>query len=177
MKINYKLATFAGGCFWCMIQPFNVHGVYEVVAGYTGGNEKNPDYEKVSSGKTGHLEAIQIKYNPKEITYEKLLELFWKQIDPTDSEGQFADRGRQYKTAIFYHDKTQKKIANNSKKELKKKFGKIATMIKKSSEFYSAEEYHQDYYKKNPISYKTYRNLSGRDEYREKVWDLGKNKR
>ncbi|MEK6872428.1 MAG: peptide-methionine (S)-S-oxide reductase MsrA [Nanoarchaeota archaeon] len=168
---SYKLATFAGGCFWCMVQSFNIPGVYEVIAGYTGGKVKNPSYEEVSTGKTGHYEAIQIKYNPKEITYKELLEIFWRQIDPIDDRGQFSDKGPQYKTAIFYHDQSQKILAEESKQKLEKseRFNKIATEIKKASEFYPAEEYHQNYYKKNPINYKMYRYASGRDDFREKV--------
>ena len=168
-----KLATFAGGCFWCMVPAFSSRkGVYQVISGYTGGKEKAPSYEQVCAGKTGHLEAIQISYNPGEISYKDLLDIFWKQIDPTDDRGQFADRGNQYKTAIFYHDEEQKKLALESKKMLEKsgKFSKIVTEIKKASEFYKAEEYHQNYYKKNPVQYKTYRYFSGRDEYIEKVW-------
>lgn len=169
---KYKKASFAGGCFWCMIHPFNVDGVYEVVAGYTGGNEKNPNYEKVLTGETGHYEAIQIKYNPKKISYQELLEIFWRQIDPTDDKGQFSDKGPQYKTTIFYHDKSQKKIAEESMRKLKDsgKFKEIFTEIKKASKFYPAEEYHQGYYKKNPINYKLYRYRSGRDFYLDKVW-------
>lgn len=172
---NYELATFAGGCFWCMVQPFNVNGVYEVIAGYTGGKVKNPSYEEVSAGKTGHYEAVQIKYNPKKITYEELLEIFWGQVDPTDDKGQFSDKGSQYKTAIFYHDNKQKLLAEKSKKELEKsgKFNRpIMTEIKKSPEFYPAEEYHQNYYKKNPTGYKMYKYASGREDFKEKVWGV-----
>lgn len=164
---NHKIAVFAGGCFWCMMQPFNVPGVYGVVVGYTGGKKKNPSYEEVSTGETGHYEAVQIKYSPREISYKKLLEIFWRSIDPTDSEGQFADKGQQYKTAIFYNDEEQKKLAEKSKKELEKskfKNSKIVTEIKPAVIFYPAEEYHQDYYKKNLVQYKTYRHLSGRDD-------------
>ncbi len=172
---NYELATFAGGCFWCMIQPFNIYGVYGVIAGYTGGKVKNPSYKEVSTGKTGHYEAVQIKYNPKKIKYEKLLEIFWRQIDPTDDNGQFADKGLQYKTAIFYHNKNQKKIAESSKKELEtsKRFNKlIVTEIKPAIKFYPAEEYHQDYYKKNTLNYNIYKSASGRDDFKDKFWRL-----
>lgn len=170
MKNKYKKASFAGGCFWCMIQPFNVRGVYEVVAGYTGGKEKNPSYEEVSTGETGHYEAVQIKYNPKEISYKGLLEIFWRQIDPTDDKGQFSDKVPQYKTAIFYHDEFEKKIAEESMRKLKSsgKFKEIFTEIKKASKFYPAEEYHQDYHKKCLIKYKIYRLNSGRDSYIKK---------
>lgn len=119
---NYEKATFAGGCFWCMEPPFeNLDGVIEVISGYSGGDMKNPTYEQISTGKTGHYEAIQIIYNPEKITYEKLLEIFWKNIDPTDAEGQFADKGPQYRTAIFYHNYKQKELAEKSKDELEKK--------------------------------------------------------
>jgi len=171
MKI--QKAIFAGGCFWCMIPPFqNLKGVVGVMAGYTGGREKNPTYEQVSSGKTGHYESVQVSYDPEKIIYEKLLEVFWQQINPEDETGQFADRGAQYKTAIFYHDQQQKIKAQNSKKELGNsgKFNVIATEIKKASEFYVAEEYHQDYAKKNPIRYKLYKLASGRDQYLKSKW-------
>jgi len=171
MKI--KKAVFAGGCFWCMIPPFqNLRGVKSVIAGYTGGPEKNPTYEEVSSGKTGHYEAVQVSYQPEKISYEKLLEVFWKQINPEDIGGQFADRGKQYKTAIFYHNSSQKKLAEQSKEKFwaTGKFSAIATEIKKSETFYPAEEYHQDYAKKNPIRYKFYKLASGRDMYLKSKW-------
>ena len=167
-------ATFAGGCFWCMEPPFEkLDGVSQVISGYTGGNEVNPTYQEVSAGKTGHMEAIQIIYDPSKVTFSELLEVFWRQIDPTDPGGQFADRGSQYKTAIFYHNDEQKELAQKSKKDLEAsgKFTKpIVTPIIKATEFYNAEDYHQDYYKKNPIRYKYYRYNSGRDQYLEKVW-------
>jgi len=171
MKI--EKATFAGGCFWCMIPPFqNLKGVISVIAGYIGGRKKNPTYEEVSSGKTGDYEAVQISYDPKKISYKKLLETFWKQIDPEDVGGQFADRGTQYKTAIFYHDQQQKIQAQNSKKELENsgKFNTVLTTIKKAEIFYPAEEYHQDYAKKNPMKYKLYKLASGRDQYLKSKW-------
>ena len=168
-------ATFAGGCFWCMEPAFKLlKGVNEVVSGYTGGKEKDPSYEQVCSGETGHLEAIQVTYDPEETGYQDLLEVFWRQIDPTDDEGQFADRGKQYKAAIFYHDEEQKKIAEQSKKKLEKSgrfAGTIATEIRKAEKFYPAEDYHQDYYKKNPLRYKMYRRGSGRDQYLKKAWE------
>ena len=176
MKI--EKATFAGGCFWCMIPPFQkLEGVIEVVPGYTGGHKKDPIYEEVSSGKTGNYEAVQISYDPEKITYEKLLEVFWRQIDPTDSEGQFGDRGTQYKTAIFYHNDLQKKEVEESKKALEKsgRFEKIVTEIKKASEFYVAEEYHRNYHKKHTIQYKLYRLASGRDRYLKNKWNKNKN--
>jgi len=179
---NPDKATLAGGCFWCMEHPFEkLEGVIEVVSGYTGGQEENPDYKAVSTGKTGHLEAVQILYDPSKITFSKLLEVFWQQIDPTDSQGQFVDRGTQYTTAIFYHDEAQKKSAEKSKEDLEKsgRYAKpIATKILKADKFYKAEEYHQDYYKKNSLRYKYYRYNSGRDQYLNKIWhDKKKNDR
>lgn len=177
---KFEKATFAGGCFWCMEYPFEeLNGVVEVITGYTGGEKKNPTYEDVSTGKTGHLEAVQITYDPSLITYSELLGVFWKQIDPTDAGGQFADRGEQYQTAIFYHSDEQKRLAEDSKKELQKSgiFQKtIVTKIIKSSEFYKAEEYHQRYYQKCPVKYDLYRTESGREEYLELKWgDVMKN--
>lgn len=167
-------ATFAGGCFWCMEPPFEkLSGVVEVTSGYTGGDKANPTYEEVSAGKTGHLEAVEITYDPAKITYSRLLDVFWRQIDPTDGGGQFVDRGPQYRSAIFYHNDQQKTLAEKSKEAMSKsgRFGKpIVTEILKASTFYKAEEYHQDYYKKNPIRYKFYRFNSGRDTYLKKIW-------
>lgn len=167
-------ATLAGGCFWCMEGPFEkLEGVLEVISGYTGGHKANPTYEEVSSGMTGHLEAVQITFDPSKISYSEILDLFWKQVDPTDSGGQFVDRGRQYRTAIFYHNEEQKASAERSKAELNKSGrykNPIVTEIIKASDFYKAEEYHQDYYKKNPIRYKFYRYRSGRDQYLKKIW-------
>lgn len=167
-------ATLAGGCFWCMEGPFEkLEGVLEVISGYTGGHKANPTYEEVSSGMTGHLEAVQITFDPSKISYSEILDLFWRQINPTDSGGQFVDRGRQYRTAIFYHNEEQKALAEKSKAELNKS-GRykdpIVTEIIKASDFYKAEEYHQDYYKKNSIRYKFYRYRSGRDQYLKKIW-------
>ena len=168
-------ATFAGGCFWCMEHPFEkFDGVIEVISGYTGGNKENPTYEEVSSGATGHLEAVQIIYDPSRISYNQLLDIFWRQIDPTDPRGQFADRGRQYRTAIFYHSEEQRRLAEKSKKLLSasKRYEKpIVTEIIKATKFYRAEEYHQDYYMKNPIRYNFYRLNSGRDQYLKKIWE------
>lgn len=173
-KAALEKATFAGGCFWCMEPPFEkFEGVVEVISGYTGGYKMDPTYEEVSAGGTGHAEAIQVIYDPSKISYEKLLDVFWKQIDPTDSGGQFVDRGPQYRSAIFYHTEEQKVLAEKSKNELEKsgRFKKpIVTEILKFSEFYKAEEYHQDYYKKSSARYKFYRYHSGRDQYLEKVW-------
>lgn len=167
-------ATFAGGCFWCMEPPFEkLDGVKAVISGYTGGTKVNPTYEEVSSGITGHIESIEISYDPSVVTYEKLLDVFWKNIDPTDAGGQFVDRGSQYRSAIFYHTQEQKRAAEASKQRLSKLgvFTKpIVTEILPSGIFYKAEDYHQDYYKINPIRYKFYRFNSGRDKFLEKVW-------
>ena len=171
---NHVKATFAGGCFWCSEADFEkIPGVAKVISGYTGGRKENPTYEEVSAGTTGHLEAIQVFYDPEKVNYEKLLEVFWRHIDPTDGGGQFVDRGSQYGSAIFYHDGEQKKSAEKSKEQLGKsgKFGKpIVTPILKFTRFYDAEDYHQDYYKKNPLRYTYYRHGSGRDQFLEKVW-------
>ena len=168
-------ATFAGGCFWCMEHPFEkLEGVIDVVSGYTGGNVDDQTYEQVSAGKTGHVEAVQIIYDPSKTTFSELLDVFWKQIDPTDQNGQFVDRGTQYKTAIFYHSKEQKSLAEKSKQELNKsrRYEKpIVTEIKPATAFFKAEDYHQDYYKKSPIKYKYYRYHSGRDRYLERIWE------
>jgi len=167
-------ATFAGGCFWCIESAFDeTEGVKEAVSGYTGGKTKNPTYTEVSSGKTGHYEAVQVIFDSSKITYKELVEIFWQQIDPTDPAGQFADKGSQYKTAIFYHNEEQKKIAEESKKALEKsgKFNKpIVTEIKESTEFYPAEDYHQNYYKTCPIRYQNYKIGSGRDSFLKRIW-------
>lgn len=171
---NLQMATFAGGCFWCVEAGFEkLKGVHEVISGYTGGDVKNPTYEQVSSGNTGHLEAVQVSYDPDVISYQGLLESFWRQIDPTDDGGQFVDRGKQYRPAIFYHDEMQKTMAENSRAtlEISKRFQTtIATEILPLEQFYPAEDYHQDYYKNNPIRYKMYRYNSGRDQFLEKTW-------
>jgi peptide methionine sulfoxide reductase msrA/msrB len=167
-------AIFAGGCFWCIEKAFeDLEGVKEAYAGYTGGITKNPTYEEVSSGKTGHYEAIKVLYDPNKITYKELVNFFFKQIDPTDGSGQFTDKGSQYKTAIFYNNEKEKKIAEESKKELSEsgKFDKpIVTEILSKKEFYIAEEYHQDYSKKNPIQYSIYETGSGRKGFIEDIW-------
>lgn len=171
---KFENATFAGGCFWCMEAPFEqLDGVIDVISGYTGGDKENPAYEEVSSGKTGHAEAVQITYDPSKVTYSELLEVFWRQIDPTDESGQFVDKGTQYRTAIFYHNEEQKGLAEKSKEELVKsgRYRKpIVTEIIKASQFYKAEEYHQDFYKKSSMKYKTYRYNSGRDRYLQDIW-------
>ena len=167
-------ATFAGGCFWCMEGPFEqLKGVQAVTAGYTGGTEPNPTYEQVGSGATGHAEAVQILYDPSRVSYEQLLEVFWRNIDPTQPNGQFADHGRQYRTAIFYRTEAEQRLAASSKKRLEQsgKFDRpIVTEIVPASTFYPAEDYHQDYYKKNPLRYKFYRIGSGREGYLKKTW-------
>ena len=171
---DMKIATFAGGCFWCTEADFEkTDGVVMVISGYTGGKKENPTYEEVSAGKSGHVEAIQVYYDPAKITYEGLLEVFWRHIDPTDDGGQFVDRGGQYRSAIFYRDEEEKRLAEKSKETLEKsgKFPKpIATEILKLSKFYPAEEYHQDYYKKNPLRYQYYRSGSGRDQFLKESW-------
>jgi len=173
----FRRATFAGGCFWCMEPPFeNLDGVLEVVSGYSGGKEENPTYQQVSAGSTGHREVVQVVYDPSKVGYQELLEVFWRQIDPTDAGGQFADRGNQYETAIYYHDDEQKALAEKSRDELARsgRFDRpIVTEILAAGPFYPAEDYHQDYYKKNSTHYKSYRKGSGREGYLEKTW--GKN--
>jgi methionine-S-sulfoxide reductase len=167
-------ATFAGGCFWCMQPPFDkLDGVISVTVGYTGGSEKNPTYEQVSAGNTGHVEAIEILYDPAKIPYSELLNVFWRNINPTQPDGQFVDRGRQYRSAIFYHNEEQRRLAEASKEALAEADifrANIVTEILPAGPFYPAEEYHQDYYEKNPIRYKYYRYGSGRDSYLEKQW-------
>lgn len=169
-----ELATFAGGCFWCMEPPFEkIEGVTGAVSGYTGGTKENPTYEEVSAGGTGHAESVQVLFDPKKVTYEKLLDVFWHNINPTDSGGQFVDRGNQYRSAIFYHSPAQRDAALKSKAALEKsgKFKKpIVTEIVEYKKFYPAEDYHQDYYKKNTTRYKFYRSRSGRDQYLESIW-------
>lgn len=167
-------ATFAGGCFWCMVKPFDSYdGIESVVSGYTGGDLPNPTYEQVCSETTGHYEAVEITYQPDVFPYEKLLDIFWTQIDPTDAGGQFFDRGQSYQTAIFYHTEEQKLAAEKSKQELDNsgKYEKpVATKILPAKPFYLAEEYHQDYYKKNPAHYNRYSVGSGRAGFIEKNW-------
>jgi peptide methionine sulfoxide reductase msrA/msrB len=174
-----EYATFAGGCFWCMEPPFeNLDGVHEVIAGYTGGDAKNPTYAEVSSGKTGHYEAIKIRYDPERITYEELLEVYWRQIDPTDAGGQFVDRGTQYRTAIFYHNQRQKELAEESRRRLEEsgRYDKpIVTEILPYQEFYPAEDYHQDYYQKSPTTYEYYKQNSGREDYLKERWPAKEN--
>ncbi|MAQ64643.1 peptide-methionine (S)-S-oxide reductase [bacterium] len=174
MPTNTEKATFSGGCFWCMEPPFSdVEGVISVLPGYTGGHIQDPIYEQVITGKTGHVEAIQVQFNSGIVSYDVLLRIFWSQIDPTDNEGQFADKGDHYKTIIFYHSEVQRQIAEQSKKELELsgRFEKpIVTEIKKAEPFYVAETYHQQFYKKNPEYYNRYKVGSGRDSFIKKFW-------
>jgi peptide-methionine (S)-S-oxide reductase len=171
---SIQQATFAGGCFWCMVKPFDEQpGIISVVSGYTGGTVENPTYQQVCTDTTGHYEAVQITFDPDVFPYEKLLELFWQQIDPTDPGGQFYDRGQSYQTAIFYHNEEQKRLAEESKENLEAsgKFNKpIVTPILPAQTFYRAEEYHQDYYKKNPAHYERYQIGSGRAGFIQKHW-------
>lgn len=176
--MSNQLATFAGGCFWCMVSPFEeMPGIMKVVSGYTGGHKENPTYQEVCSETTGHYEAVQITFDPAIFPYEKLLQLYWSQVDPTDPGGQFHDRGSSYRTAIFYHNDEQKEKAQLSKDELQKNgpFSKpIVTEILPASVFYAAEDYHQGYHKKNPDHYKRYRKGSGRQDFIEENWKLKK---
>lgn len=172
---NLDKATFAGGCFWCMQYPFDeLTGVASTAVGYTGGQKGNPTYEEVCAGETGHAEAIEILFNPSQITYSELLDVFWKNINPTTFNRQFADVGTQYRTAIFYHNDEQKSLAEASKEEMDMSgiYDKpIVTEITKASTFYKAEEYHQKYYEKCPVRYKRYKSGSGRNQYLENIWE------
>ena len=167
-------ATLAGGCFWCMQPVYDkLPGVVSTAVGYTGGQKKNPTYEEVSTGTTGHTEAIEVVYDPVKISYSELLDAFWRSIDPTNPRGQFADTGSQYRTAVFYHDEEQKRLALESKEDLVKsgKFDKpVATEIVPASEFYPAEDYHQKYYLKNAGHYELYKVGSGRAGFLKKLW-------
>ena len=172
---TYAKATFAGGCFWCMEPPYDkLDGVISTTSGYSGGNVPNPTYEQVSSGATGHTEVVQIEYDPGKVSYQELLEVFWRNVDPVDAGGQFCDRGSQYRTAIFYHNEEQRRLAEQSKGDLNRS-GKlpkaVVTEIVPFTAFYAAEEYHQDYYLKNPLRYKYYRTACGRDRRLDQLWD------
>ena len=173
-----ELATFAGGCFWCMVSPFDEYpGVIDIVSGYTGGDVPNPTYEQVCRGDTGHVEAVQITYDPEVLPYKTLLDMYWRQIDPTDAGGQFVDRGESYKTAIFYHSDEQREVAEESKQALDEsgRFSDpVVTPILPAKEFWPAEDYHQDFYKKNPTHYKHYRQGSGRDDFIQEKWAVDK---
>jgi peptide-methionine (S)-S-oxide reductase len=168
------VATFAGGCFWCMEPPYDkLPGVVATISGYTGGAKTNPSYEDVSSGATGHAESVQVVYDPKKVTYEQLLEVFWHNVDPTVKDRQFCDTGSQYRTAIFYHDDAQRRAAEASKAAIEKSkpFKEpIVTQIQMAGTFYPAEDYHQDYYKKNPVRYQIYRSGCGRDARLKQLW-------
>lgn len=171
---HQKKATFAGGCFWCLESSFDSQdGVLETIVGYANGHTENPSYEEVSKGNTGHTEAIQVTYDDRKVSYETLLNIFWQDHDPLDRAGQFCDRGYSYRPAIFTHDDSQKGIAEQSKKHLTetgKVKGQIVTSIEPLTSFYPAEDYHQDYYKKNPVRYEYYRTHCGRDERLEEIW-------
>ncbi len=169
-----EVAIFGGGCFWCMEPPFEQQeGVIEVVAGYSGGTTKDPDYKQVSSGQTDHYESVRVTFDPERVSYLELIEIFWRQIDPTDDGGQFADRGNHYRTAIFYNDEEQKRVAEQSKKDLEASGifdGPIVTSILPATPFYLAEEYHQDYYLKNILHYNAYKKGSGRADFIKQKW-------
>jgi len=168
-------ATFAGGCFWCMEAAFDkIDGVVSTTSGYTGGQKDNPTYREVSSGDTGHSEAVEVAYDPQKVSYEQLLAIFWRNIDPTVKDQQFCDVGNQYRTAIYYHSEEQKRLAERSKQEIEKRLGAVQTEIVPASAFYTAEEYHQDFYKKNPERYQAYREGCGQDDRLKEVW--GENK-
>jgi peptide-methionine (S)-S-oxide reductase len=171
---GHAVATFAGGCFWCMEPPYDkLEGVTATISGYMGGRTANPTYEAVSSGTTGHTEVVQVVYDPKKVKYEKLLEVYWVNIDPTVRDRQFCDSGSQYRTGIFYHDEAQRKAAEASKAAIEKSKAfkePIVTPIEMAGAFYEAEGYHQDYYKKNPVKYKLYRNGCGRDARLKQLW-------
>ncbi|HLX24558.1 MAG TPA: peptide-methionine (S)-S-oxide reductase MsrA [Usitatibacter sp.] len=168
------VAIFAGGCFWCMEPPFdNTPGVEATISGYTGGRTVNPSYHEVSSGTTGHAESVEVIYDPKVVSYEKLLDVYWHNVDPTVKDRQFCDAGTQYRTAIFYVDDEQRKAAEASKAALDKSKpfkGPVVTVIEMAGPFYPAEEYHQDYYKKNPVRYQIYRSGCGRDARLKELW-------
>ncbi|SJM96559.1 peptide-methionine (S)-S-oxide reductase MsrA [Crenothrix polyspora] len=169
-----QVAVFAGGCFWCMEPPFDaLPGVIKTISGFTGGHTENPSYKEVSNGKTGHSEALQVTYDASKISYEKLLEVFWHNIDPFNSTGQFCDEGEQYKAVIFYADEQQKQLAEASKVKINKQMPDkyVATSIKPAGKFFSAEQYHQDYYLKNPNTYHFYRFTCGRDRRLNKIWN------
>jgi peptide-methionine (S)-S-oxide reductase len=167
-----RVATFAGGCFWCMEPAFDkTEGVISTTVGYTGGKQKNPTYEEVCSGNTGHAEAIEVEFDPAVLTYEALLDVYWTNIDPTTPNRQFCDVGTQYRSAIYYHDEDQKKLAEKTKNDIEQRLQHVsATEIEAASKFYPAEDYHQDFYKKNPEHYQRYRTGCGRDDRLEQLW-------
>lgn len=169
---GYASAVFAGGCFWCMVHPFDeLPGVLKVISGYTGGHKVNPTYKEVSSGDTGHVEAVQIVYDPARISYDKLLDVYWHNIDPLDAGGQFCDRGSTYKSVIFYGDEQQAQLAQRSRAALAKRLKHpIVTEVRPAGPFYPAEDYHQNYYQKNPLRYRYYRYACGRDQRLRELW-------
>ena len=172
-EVNEETATFAGGCFWCLQHDFDrVKGVIKTTAGFTGGNKENPSYEEVSAGNTGHVEAVQVIYDPKKITYHELLNYYWHNIDPTRNDGQFCDKGSQYRPVIFYHNEMQRKMAEKYKQNLieSNEIHPVLVEILPSKTFYPAEKYHQEYYKKNPFRYKYYRKTCGRDKRLKELW-------
>jgi peptide-methionine (S)-S-oxide reductase len=171
-QANQARATFAGGCFWCMEPPYDkLDGVFSTTSGYTGGHVEDPTYKEVSAGGTGHAEVVQVVYDPSKVTYEQLLRIFWRNVDPFDGDGQFCDRGSQYRPAIFYHSEAQQEAAVASKERMSERFDQsIEVEIQPLSEFYPAEDYHQNYYKKNPLRYRFYRSSCGRDRRLEAVW-------
>ncbi|MBD0334506.1 MAG: peptide-methionine (S)-S-oxide reductase MsrA [Cyanobacteria bacterium Co-bin13] len=173
---NLATATFAGGCFWCMEPPFDhLEGVVATTSGYTGGTQENPTYDQVSAGTTGHVEAVQVTYDPAQVSYAQLLEVFWQNVDPLDDTGQFCDKGSQYRSAIFAATAAEQQLAEQSKQSLATKQFKspVATEVRPAQTFYPAEEYHQDYYLKHPVRYKFYRNACGRDRRLSELWDQG----
>lgn len=175
MAAEHKSAVFAGGCFWCLEKPFDeLPGVIETQSGYTGGTVQNPTYEQVSAGSTGHVEAVRVVYDPGKVSYADLLSVFWRNIDPTDAGGQFCDRGPQYRSAVFFADAGEQAEAFRQKSELEKENGmRVVTDILPRAEFYTAEEYHQDYYIKNPLRYRFYRQGCGRDQRLRQIWGAG----
>lgn len=171
---EFKTAIFAGGCFWCMVSPFDtIPGIEDIVSGYTGGHVENPSYRQVAMGGTGHTEAVKITYDPEKISYRELVEIYWRQTDPTDASGQFADRGEAYRPVIFYNDEQQKEVAEQSKQELDEsgRFNQpVVTSIEPAQPFYEAEEEHQDFYRKNSTHYQRYNVASGRKPFIKKYW-------
>ncbi len=171
-EMDYARATFAGGCFWCMEPPYDkVDGVIETISGFSGGQVENPTYDQVVRGGTGHLEVVQVIYDPEKVDYEELLEIYWPNVDPFDGDGQFCDRGESYRPAIFVHDERQERLARESLGRIERRFERsIEVTIEPFEAFYAAEDYHQDYYQKNSIRYKYYRWRCGRDDRLESVW-------
>ena len=166
-------ATFAAGCFWCLEKPFDdVDGVIETISGYTGGREENPTYEQVAAGQTGHTEAMQVTFNPDKVSYDELLNIFWHNVDPFDADGQFCDRGKQYRPGIFAHNEAQKQAAEESKQQVEEELGKKTVVpVEDYTAFWPAENYHQNYYQENPLRYKFYRFSCGRDKRLNAIWD------